>query len=274
VLAVEPAVAAGSSASESFALDGVNVQVEGSGPDVLLMLHGWPDTQRLWDAQVAAFAPRFRCVRFTLPGFEPGTPRDPASLDRIVELLLQVSLRVSPDHPVTLLLHDWGCLFGYQFAMRHPQRVARIVGVDIGDAGSGAHVRSLGLKAKASIAVYQLWLALAWRLGGRVGDRMARAMAKTLRCPTAPSRIHAGMGYPYDIQWTGSHGSYRQVRPFDPPCPMLYVYGARKPFMFHSAAWAQAIASRPGSQVLPMRTGHWVMCEEPQAFNAAVANWL
>lgn len=269
-----PATPVGSSASESFSVDGVTVQVEGRGPDVLLMLHGWPDTQRLWDAQVAAFAPRFRCVRFTLPGFEPGTPRDPASLDRIVELLHQVSLRTSPDRPVTLLLHDWGCLFGYQFAMHHPQRVARIVGVDIGDAGSGAHIRSLGVKAKASIAVYQLWLALGWRLGGRLGDRMARGMAKALRCPTAPARIHAGMGYPYDIQWTGSHGSYRHLRPFDPPCPMLYLYGTRKPFMFHSTAWAEALARRPGSRVLPMRTGHWLMCEEPQAFNAAVASWL
>ena len=126
--AIEAAPAAGSSAAESFVVDGVTVQVEGRGPDVLLMLHGWPDTQRLWDAQVAAFAPHFRCVRFTLPCFEPGTPRDPASLDRIVELLHQVSLLTSRDRPVTLLLHDWGCLFGYQFAMQHPQRVARIVG--------------------------------------------------------------------------------------------------------------------------------------------------
>ena len=301
---------------ESFSFDGVTVHVdgpEGAGPDVLLMLHGWPDTHRLWDAQVAAFAPRYRCVRFTLPGFEPGTPRDPASLDRIVELLHQVSLRTSPDRPVTLLLHDWGCLFGYQFALRHPQRVARIVGVDVGDAGSGAHLRALGVKAKAGVAIYQLWLALAWRLagagagppwatkgptmwpsaarapawrvasvlrcrvhrlGGRLGDRMARGMAKALRCPTAPSRIHAGMGYPYDIQWTGSHGSYRHVLPFDPPCPMLYLYGARKPVMFHSASWVEALAKRPGSRVLAMRTGHWVMCQEPQAFNTAVASWL
>jgi pimeloyl-ACP methyl ester carboxylesterase len=259
---------------ESFRIDGVTVQAEGTGPEVLLMLHGWPDTHRLWDAQVAAFAARFRCVRFTLPGFEPSTPPDPASLDRIVELLHRVSLRTSPDRPVTLLLHDWGCLFGYQFAMRHPQRVARIVGVDVGDAGSGAHLRSLGVKAKASIAIYQLWLALAWRLGGRLGDRMARGMAKALRCPAEPSRIHAGMGYPYDIQWTGSHGSYRHGLPFDPPCPMLYLYGARKPFHFHSAEWAQALARWPGSRVLPMHTGHWVMCQEPQAFNAAVASWL
>ena len=111
----EAATPVGSSASESFHLDGVKVHVEGpegTGTDVLLMLHGWPDTQRFWDAQMAAFATRFRCVRFTLPGFEPGTPRDPASLDRTVELLHQVSLRTSPDRPVTLLLHDWGCLFG------------------------------------------------------------------------------------------------------------------------------------------------------------------
>ena len=39
------------------------------------MIHGWPDTYRLWDAQVAFFKDRYRCVRFTLPGFDIDKPR-------------------------------------------------------------------------------------------------------------------------------------------------------------------------------------------------------
>jgi pimeloyl-ACP methyl ester carboxylesterase len=35
-------------------LDGVEVIVEGDSGPVVLMLHGWPDTRALWDAQVAA----------------------------------------------------------------------------------------------------------------------------------------------------------------------------------------------------------------------------
>ena len=40
----------------------MDVLISGSGPETLLMVHGWPDTFRLWHAQVAHFAPRWLCV--------------------------------------------------------------------------------------------------------------------------------------------------------------------------------------------------------------------
>lgn len=254
-------------------VDDVEIHVDGAGPDTLVMVHGWPDTWRLWDAQVAAFAAEWRCVRFTLPGFDVGRQRRVLSLDATVTFLLGVIDRVSPDRPVVLMLHDWGCLFGYELAMRHPQRIERLVGVDIGDAGSRAHLAGLGAGAKAMIAGYQLWLAAASGLGP-VGDRMTRAMARWLRCPAEPRRIGAQMNYPYVIQWTGRHGGYRRRARFDPPCPMLYLYGTRKPFMFHSTGWAEALAARPSCKVVGLDTGHWVMCQAPEAFNRTVRGWL
>jgi hypothetical protein len=55
---------------------------------------------------------------------------------------------------------------------------------------------------------------------------------------------------------------------------MLYVHGTRKPFGFHSPEWAQALAARPDCRVVPMRTGHWVMLDQPEAFNVALLDWL
>jgi pimeloyl-ACP methyl ester carboxylesterase len=259
-------------------VDGVEVHVEGGGATSIVMLHGWPDTFRLWDDLVRRLAPDYRCLRLTLPGFEPGSARQARSLDQIVALLEQVVGQLCPGHRVSLLLHDWGCLFGYQFAMRHPELVDRLIGVDVGDAGSPAHQRELPARAKAMIFGYQIWLAAAWRVGGwfggRLGNRMARAMARWLRCPTDAASIGAGQCYPYDIAWTGSHGGYRRLREVAPQCPMLYVYGRRKPFHFHSKAWAEALAARPGSLVLALPTGHWVMTQQPEAFYNAVRSWL
>jgi len=82
------------------------------------------------------------------------------------------------------------------------------------------------------------------------------------------------MGYPYAVQWFGVKGGFRGVRPFVPQVPMLYLYGQRKPFMFHSPAWVEALAARPGSRVMGLPTGHWVMVQRPQEFNAAVIDWL
>lgn len=255
-------------------IDGVDVFVEGSGREAIVMVHGWPDTWRLWDDQVEFFKSRYRCVRFTLPGFDIARPRQAHSLDALVATLKRVIEHTCPGEKVTLMLHDWGCVFGYQFAMKHPSLVQRIVGVDIGDAGSPAHVRSMSIKARAMVFAYQIWLAIAWRIGGRVGDRMTRAMARALRCPSDPQFIGSNMCYPYYIRWTGTHGSYRQAVPFEPAWPMLYIYGRKKPFQFHSATWVEALRERPSSNALEFNTGHWVMKGKPQEFNQAVAAWL
>ena len=257
---------------DTMQISGVDVVIEGAGPESIVFVHGWPDTHRLWDRQVEALRSSYRCVRFTLPGFEPGHRRHAYSLDEVVDVIRQVVERSCGGEPVTLLLHDWGCFLGYQFALRYPRLVGRVIGVDVGDAGSRRNLKELGLRAKALVVGYQLWLAVAWRVGGRVGDRMARTMARLAGAPGDPALIGSQMGYPYYVQWV--QGGYRKARSFTPACPMLFIYGKRKPFMFQSSGWAAEVAAVPGNRVLAFDTGHWVMVAEPEGFNRAVSQWL
>jgi pimeloyl-ACP methyl ester carboxylesterase len=238
------------------------------------MVHGWPDTHRLWDAQVAALKDRYRCVRFTLPGFDLAQPGRAYGLDEVVEAIRQVIERERRGGKVILMLHDWGCFYGYQLAMRHPELVERVIGVDIGDAGSRAHLAEIGAKGKLMVLAYQMWLALAWKVGGGLGDRMARWMARQLRAPAAPEAIGAQMGYPYASRWLGVAGGFKGLRTFKPQVPMLFIYGERKWFMFHSRAWAEQLGATPGSRVHAFPTGHWVMVQRPAEFNQAVLAWL
>lgn len=258
-------------------IDGIDILIDGPATDAaetIIFVHGWPDTGRLWDKQVAALAATYRCVRFTLPGFERRDPVRAYSLDDMVAFIAAVANTLSPDRPVILLLHDWGCLFGYDYAMRHPARVSRIIGVDIGNAASSAYQQSLDWRAKAMIAGYQLWLAAAWAIGGRLGDWMTRLMARALRCPADPKQIGSFMNFPYFIQWTGRHGSYRNTRPFAPDVPYLYLYGRHKPFMFHTTAWLDDVSRRPGNRVVAVKAGHWVMCDAPDLFIHEIVSWL
>lgn len=256
-------------------LHGVEVLEEGQrGPGVptVMLLHGWPDTHRLWDALVAVLAPSHRCLRFTWPGFEPGARR-PMGLDALVELQRLLVQDLNGGQPLTLIAHDWGSRFGAEFAMRHPALVQRLVLVDVGDAGSGAHVRELPLKARIGLVAYQWALVAAWRLPAALGDPITRQMARWLHAPT-PQAAHAGMDYPYDITWLGTHGGYRHARRLEPHCPTLFVYGQRKPFMFHSQRWADALARQPGCRVVALPAGHWLMSRRPEAFHEAVLGWL
>lgn len=55
---------------------------------------------------------------------------------------------------------------------------------------------------------------------------------------------------------------------------MLFVYGTRKPFMFHSQVWCSALAARPHSEVHALRANHLVSYEEAADFNELALDWL
>lgn len=249
--------------------------MEGDGPHTVLLIHGWPDTRRLWDPLVAHLLSRpahgLRCVRFTLPGSDLAQGRRPMSLGQMTAHIAAIVDAMSPGRPVTLVLHDWGAVYGYQYAMQHPARVARIVGVDIGDTGSGEFLGGLSVKAKLGIAGYQLWLALAYALPARLGDRMTRWMARQLRAPAPAGAVAAQMNHPYVAAWSGG---LRDAVRVEPRCPTLFIYGDRKPFMFHAPQWAGRLAAVPGNAVQGLQAGHWVMVNQPEAFNQLVSDWL
>ena len=82
----------------SQVIDDVEVHVEGEGAETIVMVHGWPDTYRLWDSAVAALKDRYRCVRFTLPGFDAAKPR--VSMKRSAAAVREI--RIDPK-PSTML---------------------------------------------------------------------------------------------------------------------------------------------------------------------------
>lgn len=259
----------------NFQIAGVNGRIEGDGEQTLVMIHGWPDTQALWQKQVAFFKTYYRCVTFTLPAFDQPDARPRVfSLQEVIDTIRQVIDHVSPEQPVILMTHDWGCLYGYQYTLRHPKRVSRLVGVDVGDAYSKAFNASLTLKDRLVIAGYQLPLAAAFRINGRIGDAIAETVGKVLGAPAPAKSIHANMGYPYYAAWTKAKGGFNDLKPLDFACPFLFAYATQKPTMFHSAAWLIDVAKKPVNQVSGFKTSHWVTVDEPELFNYTVLAWL
>lgn len=261
-------------------IGGVPVWVQGQGP-VLVFLHGWPDGPALWEDTVLGLQGTHTCVRVTLPGFDLARPPQPSSVDAICAFLRTVVDTVSPGLPVTLVLHDWGCFFGYEYAARHSDRVARVVGVDVGDTNSSAYLRGLTLREKVLIAGYQLWLAVAWSVGPHwpgLAQAMTHWMARQVGCRSPAHTMGWQMNYPYAMQWWGAFGGLRGVarahRVLGPVLPTLFVYGRRKPFMFHSQAWLDQLAATPGCAAEGLDAGHWLMRQQPERFLAVLRAWL
>lgn len=263
---------------QQLVVDGIDIYIDGPEEDehaeTIVMIHGWPDTYRLWESQVAALRHRYRCVRFTLPGFDNTRQRRSYTLDATMRILLHIVNSVSRKQPVILMAHDWGCVFGYEFYMRNRALVSRIVGVDIGDANSETTLRSRSMGQRMMLNGYQNVLALGWAIGGVIGNVVTRAMASIMKVPSPRAHIYSGMNYPYYILTAGNIGSYRALVPFKPRVPMLFIYGIRKPFMFHSGPWTEMLAARKGCKVVAFDTGHWPMVSQPERFNQVVLDWL
>lgn len=259
---------------QNIKIAGVDVFIEGEGTETMVMLHGWPDTYRIWEKQVAFFKANYRCVYFTLPGFDIDQPRKSYSHPAMTAILSEIIDQVSPDAPVILMLHDWGCTFGYEYAMHYPSRVAKMIAIDVGDAKSPEFIKESSLATKAMIASYMSTLAAMWFLGGRIGDQVTRGMAKALKGKTDPQYISSGMNYPYAIQVAGISGSFSRLKPIVPTFPFFFAYGFKKPFQFHTQSWLSHIAKQPANKTQGYQVGHWVMVDAHQQFNQDVAMWL
>ncbi|MCB1843776.1 MAG: alpha/beta hydrolase [Halioglobus sp.] len=257
----------------TMTIDGATVFMEGNGPRTIVMLHGWPDTAALWRRQIAFFGRDYLCVSFTLPGFSREDRTD-YSVDDVVARIGNVVDAVSPDDKVILLAHDWGCVFGYEYAMRHSDRIEKMIGLDVGDADSQELRDSLSLAGKLMVFGYQIVLAVGFFCPRSLGDAIARLMAKALKAGSIRENIHAGMSMPYAMRWFGVNGGLTNLLPVEPTFPFYYGYATRKPVMFHSPAWLQTLSENPANRLQAFDCGHWLMIEEAEAFNTSAAEWL
>jgi pimeloyl-ACP methyl ester carboxylesterase len=241
------------------------------GPDsgeTLVFIQGWPDDATLWDVHVASLSARYRCVRTTLPNFDGRrSARWGYSTDEIIEALADMVREVSPDAPVTLVLHDWGCYWGYIMHRRYPPLVARVAGLDV-----APHVDP-GPAAMLGIIAYQWWLIGAFVLNGRLGDWMTRALASAMDAPLPREQINSWMNYPYRNVWRDifSGRAKTEMDGYWPQVPLLFVFGKKKPFPFHSNKWIEHVESTGGKSV-GLDCGHWV--SRDAAFGEILKEWL
>lgn len=100
--------------------DGIRLAVFTDGsPDAppLLLLHGYPDTHRVWDDIAASLADDHYVIRYDVRGF--GASDRPADLsgyrlDRLADDLFAVLDSVSPGRPVAVAAHDWGSIQAWE----------------------------------------------------------------------------------------------------------------------------------------------------------------
>ena len=104
---------------------------EGEGPRTFVLQHGNPTSSFLWRDVIERLRPAGRCIAPDLIGMGDSDRPPDAGEDsfgfrehsRYLDSLLE---KVVPDGKLVLVVHDWGSALLFDWARRHPDRVAGI----------------------------------------------------------------------------------------------------------------------------------------------------
>lgn len=131
----------------SFHNDGLTFDVIDTGPldgDVVVLLHGWPQTAKSW-AEVSARlnASGYRTLMPSQRGYSPLARPRRAYAYRMSRLVgdIMALIRALDAGPVHLVGHDWGAAVAWSLAAKHPQALRTLTSVSVPH--SGAFLRAM-----------------------------------------------------------------------------------------------------------------------------------
>ena len=111
---------------------GITLNVQQGGPEgaeAILLLHGFPESHRTWRSVAPALARDFRVIAPDQRGFAGSDKPEGVEqykTERIVEDLIALADALELDR-FTLVGHDWGGAVAWLAALRHPNRIKRLV---------------------------------------------------------------------------------------------------------------------------------------------------
>jgi pimeloyl-ACP methyl ester carboxylesterase len=103
----------------------------GSGEDVVLCLHGWPQHWYEWRHLMPALADRYRVIALDLRGYGwSDAPESGYEKEDMADDVLAVLDALGIER-VKLVGHDWGAWIGFLLALKAPQRFERYLALNI-----------------------------------------------------------------------------------------------------------------------------------------------
>jgi pimeloyl-ACP methyl ester carboxylesterase len=244
---------------------------------VVVFIHGWPDSIKIWDKVLPSFLDEYHCLLMTLPGFSQDKKLNDVGWGHSFEELTTalwntVNDKVGENSKVYLVSHDWGSVLAYRMASEQPARVIKMSNFDI---GYSINPRWFGVLI---ILIYQTWNVVAFLIGGSSGDWMTRKMVSALGAPLGSgSRVHSGMCSMYWQLYKQvflESALYKQfflrkdteVTPkfsMKLGIPLCFLY-ASKGVRFHSPRMLNSLEKRESCHAEEIKGTHWFLYSKKQ----------
>ncbi len=265
---------------------------------LVLFLHGYPDSQRMWREIMLALGDTYRVASLDWPGIPAGEPRQPARRYRIDRLLedIEAAVQALGAERLHLVGHDWGASVGWSY-VTHPDYGRRVRSWSF---VSGPHLAiwlrwareelTSGRPRRTAVAAAQLLRAgytvplivwplgeALWRLAGVRGWQWVLRLAGVPKGDPLLDEDHAQVR----ALTLGPMALYRQNVLHPPPlpprdsvtCPVQLIIAERDPFV------AEVSYGNLGDYVRDLRIArlpgsHWVTRSHPDETLAVLRGFL
>jgi len=253
------------------------VCVQGKGQP-LLLLHGFPDDQNIWQKVVPLMVDQgYQVITFDQRGCgESDAPvgRKHYKIRAIVDDIPSILDQLNISEPVALVSHDWGAVVGWGLSLFHPKRVKAHVVISVGHPQSYGRA---GFNQKFIKGFYTLWFQFTglteyYLLHGGFNRWLSRHddEAGVLKRMSRPGRLTAALNW-YRANFIDILFSKW------PSCtvPTLGVWSSEDPYLTE----AQMCNSKQymDAQWQYQRIdgiGHWVPQDAPEQITELACNWF
>jgi pimeloyl-ACP methyl ester carboxylesterase len=265
-------------------VNGISLHVEeqGAGPAVLL-LHGWPDSARLWRHQMPALAGAgYRVIAPDQRGFGRSARPAEVSAYRPDVLLADVvglldALEVDAAHVVG---HDWGAFVAWLIASRCPDRVRSLTALSVPHPGAPRTLR------QREMGWYQLFFQFEGVAEAWLQHDDWALLRQLLRDDGDMEQYLADLSRPGAL--TASLNWYRAILAPQPPpppdapspwpqlpMPTMGVWSEQDHYLDGERMKASGafVDGRWRYEQIP-DAGHWIPLEDPEVVTNLLVDWL
>ena len=251
------------------------------GGDLVLLLHGFPQTRHTWRDQVPTLgAAGYRAIAPDQRGYSPGVRPDPADLsayavEHLVDDVLAVAAASGRAAPARFHLvgHDWGGQVAWLTAARHPERLASLT--ILSRPHPAAFRRAFqadadGQRHRSRHHRAFLDPGTAARLLADGAQRLRRTLADAGVPETGVADYLSVLGDAAALEaalaWYRAAGTLGRADVGGIPVPTLYLWGDRDATVGRGAAegTGEFVTAPFRLEVLP-GVGHFITDEEPAA---------
>jgi haloalkane dehalogenase len=264
---------------------------EGSGEPVV-MVHGNPTWSFYYRALIQSLSDRYRTIVPDHIGCglsdKPSPSQYNYTLQSRIDDLDHLIKKLTGSEQITLILHDWGGMIGMAYALRHPDKISRLVILNTAAflPPDGKKIplrlhliRNSGPLAAIAVQGFNLFAVGALYMATRRG--LAREVQRGLTAPYNcwKNRI-ATLKFVQDIPLGEKDASYAIVKQSDERLhilaglPMLICWGEHD-FVFDTDYLGEWVRRFPEAEVHRFpEAGHYVVEDVPQQIVALTRDFL